>query len=298
MEKNLSTRVDTRSWALRGLLVATTTVLLGGCALIKIGYENADTVGLLWINRYLDLTSEQKDYVKPRLRQLVSWHRKTQLPEYVTYATELKRRIAGDITAAEVAKIDVELKKRGEVMAQHAFPDMADLALRLTPDNIDAMREKFASNDEKFRDEMMRGGVEGQQKARYEKTLDRVEEWYGRFSRDQRAQIRKLSDARPMNNDILLAERQRREQEIVELVTRVQKEKPSRDAVIAMLKSYDERFDLGPDPQHRAFVESLRHATDEMNAGIHNLATPEQRAKAAGKLDDWIETFKSLQAGA
>lgn len=295
MEKNLSTRVRAHVGVTRWLAIAAVALSVTGCAMIRIGYENADTVGLIWFNRYLDLSSEQKDFVKPRLRQLVSWHRKTQLPDYVVIATDLQRRASGEVSVAEVTKIAADLKKRGEMMARHAIPDLADLALRLTPDNIDAMREKFASNDDKFRDDMMKGGIDGQQKARYDKTLDRVEEWYGRFSRDQRAAIRKLSDARPMNNDVLLAERQRREQEIVDILVRVQREKPSRDAVIGMLKSYDDRFDASPDPQRRAFVESLRRATDEMNAGIHNLATPEQRAKAVDKLQDWIDTFKSLQ---
>ena len=295
MEKNLSTRVATRPSFRAWLTLATAALALGGCAMIKVGYENADTVGLLWFNRYLDLTSEQKDFAKPRMRQLVNWHRKTQLPDYVTLTQDLKRRAPNDITVADVTQINAQLKKRGETMAQHAIPDLADLALRLAPENIEAMRERFATNDTKFRDEMMRGGVDGQQKARYEKALDRAEEWYGRFSRDQRATIRKLSDARPMNNDMLFAERQRREQEILEILTRVQKEKPSRDAVIALLKTYADRFDLSPDPQRRAFIESLRKSTDEMNAAIHNLATTEQRAKAADKLEDWIETFKSLQ---
>ena len=34
-----------------------------------------------------------------------------------------------------------------------------------------------------------------------------------------------------------------------------------------------------------------------MNAGVHNLTTPEQRAKAAEKLQKWIEDFHSLAAG-
>lgn len=297
MEKNSSTPPVTprRGWhrlKVAGALAIAATV--SACALIKTGYENADTVGMFWINGYLDLSSEQKDYVKPKLRTLIAWHRKTQLPDYKTLAQTLKKRADTDITAAEVTDIQKQFRERIETMVQHAIPEAADLALRLTPENIKVMQDKFEDNDDKFRDDMMRGDTDRQNKARYEKTLDRAEEWYGRFSKDQRAQIRKWSDARPLNNDAMLAERQRREKEMIDLLTKVQKEKPSRDQVIALLKDYAQRFEWSPDPQRRAFQEAYRKATYEMDAAIHNQSTPAQRAKAKAKLQDWSDTFDEL----
>ena len=263
--------------------------------MIKLGYRNADTVGLLWIDRYLDLTSEQKNYLKPRLRELVTWHRTTQLPDYAAFATEMQKLAQRSITPAEVTALGKQLEQRAYTAVEHALPVMADLALLLTPDNISAMEDKFADNDDQFRDDnYVKGDVGKQQKARYEKSLDRVEEWYGRFNREQRAAIRKLSDARPLDNDILLAERQRRESELVALLTRVQRDKPSRDAVIGLLRNYNERFEFSPDPDRRAFQQSLRQATEAMDAAIHNLATPAQRERAIAKIQDWIDDFRSL----
>ncbi len=263
--------------------------------MIKIGYRNADTFGLLWIDRYLDLTSAQKNFVKPRLRELVAWHRTTQLPDYAALTTEMQKLAEHSITPAEVTALARRLKQRADTSIQHALPDIADLALRLTPDNISAMEDKFADNDDKFRDDnFVKGDVDKQQKARYDKTLERIEEWYGRFSREQRAAVRKLSDARPLDNDILFAERQRRERELIVLMTRIEREKPSRDAVIALLRNYSERFEFNPDRDKRAFQESLRRATEAMDAAIHNLATPAQRERAITKLQDWIDDFRSL----
>ncbi len=144
----------------------------------------------------------------------------------------------------------------------------------------------------------MRGSTDRQQKARYERTLDRVEEWYGRFSGEQRDRIRQLSDARPFDNDIVLAERRRRQRELVALLTKVEQDKPPRETVIAMMKGYADRFERNPDPERRAFLESLRHATEDMDASIHNLSTPQQRQRAVARLQDWIDDFRSLSADA
>ncbi len=269
---------------------------LDGCALVKVGYRNGDTVGLFMIDRYFDLASDQRDFVKPRLHRLLVWHRTTQLPDYAAFAQELQRRALQPITTAQIEALGEQARQRAMTTVYHALPDLADLALRLTPDNLAALQKKFAADDEKWRKEFMNGDVDHQQKARYEKTLDRLEEWYGRFDSDQRDRIRQLSDARPFDNDVVLGERRRRQNEMVALLTKVEHDKPPRDAVIAMLKDYADRFEQNPDPTRRAFLESLRHASEEMDASIHDLTTPQQRQRAVARLQDWIDDFRSLSA--
>lgn len=301
MEKNSSTQVARFPGSSRTRTVAVAVLLalaMTGCGLVKTGYRNGDTVGLFMMNRYLDLSSEQKEFVKPKLRALLAWHRSTQLPDYTTVATELQRKATQPITVAEVTALGEQMRRRAGTTIDHALPDMADIVLRLTPANIKALQDRFAEDDDKFRDENVKVPLEKQQAERYEKTLDRVEEWYGKFSREQRIAIRRFSDARPIDNEILLAERQRREADVIAMLQRAQREKPSRDAVVAMLKGVSDRFEDSPDPERRAFVESLRKATAEMNAQIHNLATPQQRQKAVAKLQEWIDDFRSLSAEA
>ena len=294
MKKNSSTRVFRSTRIAAFGLAAVMALGVAGCGLVKTGYRNGDTVGLFMMSRYLDLTSEQKEYVKPKLRSLLAWHKSTQLPDYAALATELQKKAQAQITAAEVAALAEQSRRRAYTTVNHALPDMADIALQLTPANVKALQTKFEEDDEKYRDEYLKGDLEKRQKARYEKTLERVEEWYGKFGREQRATIRRLSDARPLDNEALLAERQRREGEVIAMLNRVEREKPSRDAVIAMLKGITDRFEQSPDPERRAFVESLHAATNEMNAQIHNLATPQQRTRAAAKLQEWIDDFRAL----
>ncbi|MEO8937506.1 MAG: DUF6279 family lipoprotein [Burkholderiaceae bacterium] len=302
MEKNSSTRVSRSTMPTRmaawGLAVVAIVTMAGCGGLLKIGYKNGDTTGLFIMNRYLDLSSEQKEFVKPRLRALLAWHKSTQLPDYSRFATELQKKAQAQTTPAEVAALREQSRRRAYATIDHALPAMADIALHLTSDNIQTLQDKFGEEDDKWSEENLTGDLEKRQKARYDKTLDRVEEWYGRFSKAQRAEIRKLSDARPLDNGILFAERQRREQDLITMLNRVARDKPPRDAVIAMMKTYEEHFEQAPDPDRRAFIDSLHRTTDEMNAAIQNLATPQQRAKAVAKLQEWIDDFRSLSGEA
>ena len=301
MQKNSSTQVlrsplgrRVAAWG----VAATLVVASAGCGMVKVGYRNGDTVGLFMLNRYLDLSSEQKDYVKPRLLALLKWHKTTQLPDYAALASELQKKANKQITQAEVDALADLSRRKAFATINHALPDLADVALQLTSDNIKALQAKFVEDDEKWRNDNMKGDVEKSQTQRYEKTLERVEEWYGRFNKEQRAAIRQLSDARPLDNEILLSERRRRQQEAVTMLTRIEREKPSREAVVALMKNYVDHFENSPDADKRAFIDSLHKATDAMNAAIHNQATPQQRAKAVAKLQEWIDDFRSLSAEA
>jgi hypothetical protein len=287
-----------RSRALLVTLALASTLALGACGLVKVGYRNGDIVGVWWLDRYLDLSGDQKDFVKPRLHQLLAWHRRTQLPDYATFGAELQDKAMGEVTASEVTGFADSMRRRATTTVEHALPDLADLALQLTPANVDALRRKFAKDDTKWRDEFMDGDDDAQKKARYEKSLERIEEWYGRFNGEQRKRIRALSDERPMDNDVLLAERQRRERDLVALLAKVVRDKPPREEVVAMMKAYADAFDHNPDAKQYAALEAWRHKTEAMDAEVHNLATPDQRRRASQKLQDWIDDFRSLSAEA
>ena len=299
-EKNSSTRSRARlatRLALPLVALAVAASLAGcGAGAIKLGYRNADMVVPLWLDRYLDLDSAQQELVANRLRSLLMWHRSTQLPDYARLAADLQKHLTQSITSGDFAALDKEMKRRAATMVEHALPDASDLLLTVKPEQVRTLQKKFADNDEKFRDDNLRGDTEKRQKVRYEKALDRAEEWYGRFDRQQRAAIRRASDARPLNNEFLLAERQRRQDELVVLVGRIARDKPPREAVIGLLRAYYARFELSPDLERRAFQESLRHATEEMNATIANLATREQRERAVEKLQQWIDDFRKMAA--
>ena len=301
MKKNSSTQhprdlADTSRLVVTIAMLLVVTLTASACALIKVGYRNGDRVGLFMIDRYFDLSNEQEAFVKPRLHQLLIWHRRTQLPDYVAFATELQRQAPQPISASAVAVFNEQAKRRVMTMVDRAIPDLADLALTLGPANLKALQERFAEDDAKWRKEYMKGDIEAQKEARYDRTLDRTEEWYGRFSREQRATIRALSDARPFDNTILLAERRRRQREMVDLLTRVVRDHPSRDAVMTMLHDYANGFERSPDADQRAWLDVYRKATDEMNGAIHNLSTPEQRQRSVATLQIWIDDFNSLSS--
>ena len=242
-----------------------------------------------------DRNSDQKDWVKKDIDKLFQWHRKTQLEDYIQILQTGPRQLARNPTTADLLGDFDEIKKRTQRLLLQAKPELAELARSLQPDQIDKLEKKFASNLDDFRKKNMKGDREDQQKFRYKKSMEQFELWFGRFSTEQEVQLRKASDARPLDNTIWLNERQRRQNAILTLVRKVQKDKLSKEATMALIDALvKDSFNRLDNSEHKAFFDASEKGTAELILTAIRIATPQQKAHAQQRMQGWIGDFQSL----
>ena len=280
---------------LRLLFLIGLMALLAACSSIRFTYNHGDTVLYWWLNNYLDLDSDQSGFVKRDIDNLFQWHRKTQLKDYVQLLQTGQRQLAGNLTAADLHADYDQVRSRTELLAFKALPELADLARTVKPEQIAQMEKKFAKNNEDYRKKFMRGDNEEQQKARFKKSMEQFDLWFGHFSSEQEAILRKASDARPLNNEIWLEERVRRQKSIVATVRKIQQEKLSKDATITQLHGLVRSlFDRLEAPERKAFYDTYEEQTIQMILTAVKIATPAQKAHAQKRMAGWIDDFNVL----
>jgi hypothetical protein len=270
--------------------------LLAGCSALRIGYANGDTFVYWWLDSYVDFTDTQKPWVRAHIDQLFAWHRKTQLNDYAQLLAQVRQRVQqGRVTPAEVlADIDA-VKKRTALVLDKAAPQLADLAVSLTPDQLAHLEKKFAANNDKYRNEYLHGSLADRQRHRYKQVMKNAEYWFGDFSKEQEARIRALSDARPLNNELWLAECMRRQQEMLRMLRKIHAEKPSREAAVAMLREFTARsLENFTYEENKALFDANLEGLAQTVALIINITTPEQRARADKRLQRLIEDSHAL----
>jgi hypothetical protein len=293
---NTSATLATR---LRMLILIALVVAVAGCSSIRFTYNHGDTLLYWWLNNYLELDSDQAGWVKKDIDNLFQWHRKTQLKDYVRLLANGQRQLAGNMTPADLIADYHDIKGRTELLAYKALPELADLARSVRPEQIAQMEKRFVKNNEDYRKKFMRGDLDDRQKARFKKSMDQFELWFGRFSSEQEAVLRKVSDARVLDNDIWLDERLRRQKRIVAVLRKVQQEKLSKDATIAQLHNLvKELFDRFEAPERKAFFDTYTEQTVQMILTAVRIATPAQKAHAQKRMQGWIEDFNVLAADA
>jgi uncharacterized protein YaaW (UPF0174 family) len=296
--KKFNTQVS-RSQYLRHVFLISLLFVLAACSSIKLSYNHGDTLLYWWLDAYVDLDSDQKAWVKQDIDQLFQWHRKTQLKDYVQVLANGQKQLQGNVTPADLMSDYRDILRRTQVVLMKAAPDLATLARSLTPEQIAQMEKKFASNNEQYRKKFLSGDTEKRQKYRYQKSMEQFELWFGSFNREQEAAIRTLSDARPLDNQAFLSERMLRQKNVLELVRKVQREKPTQETTEAMVQNLiRQSFEQFDHSEHKAFYDAYTNGTIQMIAGVIKMLTPAQKAHGLRRMQGWIDDFNSLAAEA
>ena len=280
-------------------IVLAFAILLAACSSLRLAYNNGDTLLYWWLDAYVDFDSEQKADVKQDIDAFFRWHRKTQLQDYVQVLQKAQRQLRGNPTPVDLMADYVDIRDRTEALLLRSAPDIAELALSLKPEQLAAMEKKFNKNNLDFHKKNMKGDAEEQNKFRYKKSMEQFELWFGSFSPEQEAIIRRASDARPLNNELWLDERIRRQLKIMSLARKIMAERPNKQVatqwVEELIRSGFDRFGVS---DRKAFFDSYTQSTVELVHAVVRIATPEQKAHAQKRMEGWIKDLNTLAAQA
>ena len=279
----------------RALFLIALLALMTACSTIRFSYNHGDTILYWWLDAYVDFEGEQSDWVKRDISELFKWHRKTQLDDYAALLGTFQRQLAGAPTQADLLADYREIRRHTETLAFHAVPDLVDLARSLTPEQIEQMEERFNKKNEEYRKKFVSGSVEKRNDARFDKSMEQFKLWFGNFSREQQAALRRASDARPLDSQIWLEERIYRQRRILTLARKIQRDKPSKEQTTTMINSLlHEFFARMEAPERKAFYDTYINATSNYILTAIRLATPAQKAHAHQRMQGWINDFNAL----
>lgn len=277
----------------RLLGLALLAVFLAACSTIRVGYNNADTVLLHSLGRYVTLTDEQQTMVRQQVGTLMAWHRATQLPDYAAFVQRTLASLDGSVTPAEVLEFNAGLNARLVTLGERAAPDAAALALSLSPAQIDQLERKLIDDNVKARKESAKE-VRQAVDERAKKYAERAEFWLGRVSDEQRRLIRASLAEREVDSLYWIEARERRTRALVDLLRRIQAERPAQEEAARRFRAYFRELARPSDPAQRARAEAFRRDNAELVAQLLNRATPAQLAHLDRRLSGFQAEFTQL----
>jgi hypothetical protein len=280
--------------AFRGWLLLAALALTGCSAGVRLGYNYADTLVLYSIDGYVGLSAEQEQLVKERAGTLIAWHRATQLRDYAQLVETTRRRLDGPVTAADVLAFSDAINARLAAVGARAAPDLAQLALTLTPEQIARMQRKLASDNAKARRELLQLAGKETLDDRARRYAERADFWFGSLTREQMEIVRASLAKRPDGAGWWLDERERRQRELIALVQRIQAERPNEEVAASWLRAYFAQLQLPADAERRARVIEFRAVNAELVAQLVNAATAEQKSKLSNRLASFAQDFAAL----
>jgi Family of unknown function (DUF6279) len=282
-----------RRWLVNCIL-ALSLVGLGGCSLIETTYNQSPFLLQWWLDRQLDLDSQQKHHLKGDLRALLAWHRQIQLPQVVRSVQGLIEIAPADLTPTQTCAFQNEVWQSLPLLAQQAGAVLARTALSLRPEQITHLRKYFEEDNAKWREEWLEGHEDERLQRRLKRSLERVEDYYGQLDTTQKTLLRETLRRSPYQPTIAWQERQRRQRDMIETLERIRLGQPELKMAQAELGDLIVRMFNPPIEAHRVHVQANAHALCAATSRIHNAMRPEQRQRALNKLSQQQQALARL----
>jgi len=273
----------------RFLVLMLSVLLVSGCSLGMLSYRNADWLLAYKIDDWVNLTAEQKTWLRPRLTQLQVWHRSHELGHVQRLLRDSHLLAAGAPKEDEIQAIYTASVLTLNRTLEQLLPDALLLLSRLEPAQIAYLERKLAKDNQKLAKDIVLT-PDARRSLRAKKAVKQFEGWFGRLSTTQEADLIKRVDALPLLDEMHLNNRQRWQTELLELL----KSKPDTKLFSAELRS------LMLDPQRRrdpVYDQAWKLQQQEwvsIVAWMVKHATPAQKSRLQKKLGGYVEEISRL----
>ncbi len=270
--------------------------LATGCSALRIAYGTAPDLVYWWADGYIDFNDEQTPRAREAIAQWFAWNRKTQLPDYAALLTRASTEVLADTTPAKVRAWQDELVPRLRLAFDRIAPPTADLMLTVTEPQVKHLERRYEKYNDEFRDDYLQPDPAKRARATLKRTVDNAEQLYGSLSDAQVALVTEMLGRSPFDPDVWFAERQRRQQAVVQMLRRLREQNATHDQALAALRAYTDSLERSPRPDYRRYADALAEFNWAFAARLHNSTSPAQRRRAADKLSGWADDLRAIAA--
>jgi len=269
-------------------LVAIT--LLGACTMLRLAYNNVDAVVRVMAQDYFDLWSEDSTDLRVHIARLHEWHRREELPKYAALLQGAAEKFADGLTAADVVWLTGQGRERYRALVVRAADEAAPLLARLGPDHHAALAKKIAENNAKFAKEFLGDDLREREKARVKKLAGYIEDWTGPLSAAQQARVVAAVRAFPRLQELQLASRQARQQELLALLRRHR----TAAELAPALRAYFTDWESRRGSEYGRMATEWEAQLTAMLVDLGGSLSTEQRSRAIKRALQFVADFRSL----
>lgn len=273
------------------LLTLAFAVALAGCTRITLVYRNLDTLIPWSLNDYLAMNAEQQRGFKADLREHLSWHCKTQLPDYLNWLERLQRQVAsGSVDEQTLRARYTEAREAVQVIAVEITPTTVELLRDLDDRQLKVLEDKFDEQRRERREKYLEPPLDRQIRDRADRMQERLEDWVGRLSAEQRQRVLAWSHALGDQNRRWIDNRDQWQQALVEALA--QRHSPAfPERMAGLLQDREAHWTEA----YRQTFERNEQAGIDLALDLYAMSSETQRARLISRLEGIRKDFSSLR---
>ena len=274
------------------LLLFLFAIFLTSCSTLSLTYNFADWL-LYWkIDRYFDLSSQQKPQLQTQISQFHSWHRQEEIPRYVSFLQTIHNHWQDGLNQEELDDLFQQYHRLKARLGTRLASESIGFLTTVHSQQIQHLERAIQIENQELLDQI--GEDPDVRKAkRVDSVLEWLEEWLGHIRVSQRQRITQLITEFPDTTESWLQYRKYRQQELIMLL------KSHADSSVIQ-RQIREWFIIPPKTTPRTYVSAVqesRQALKNTILTIDQMVTPDQRDHVSQRLFTLIQELDSLVLG-
>ena len=292
-----------RPWII-GFVILVALALLSACSTIRLGYGQAPTLAYHWLDSWVGFDDVQAPKAREALDATMTWHRRTQLPDYAQWLDRTAATVTREVTADEVCRAGKDVEVRWFAFLDQLMPHATELAASLSDAQLARIQKRFDEGLKRFRDEYAKDDPQAREEANLKRMVSRSETLYATLDAAQTAVLAKAAKTAMFDPESILAERKLRQRELMEILKegrRAVQAGPRDTALVqlrAALRQWAQEGVQSPRPAYRAYQQRSQEANCVLSAQVHNAGGAAVRQAARDKLKGWEADARALAAAA
>jgi hypothetical protein len=274
--------------------------LLAGCSATRLAYNNAPDLVYWWSDSFFDWNQPQSTLLRNDLNDLQQWHRRQELPGYATTLNALQAAVLQDIQTDQVCALADYLQQRLQATLDRSLPTAVALAPGLSAAQLAHLSEALDQRSREWREEWLDDPPDEREDRRLKKMVARAEQYYGRITTTQRAQLRAQLRASAFDPSLQLHESARRQQDAIQTLRQISANNAtgagSPPQTKAALQALLTRMLESPDPIFQQYARQVRRQACAALADFHNRTSPDQRRHLQQALQGYEADTRALLA--
>jgi hypothetical protein len=233
-------------------------LLLAGCSSTTFFYNRLDFVLPWYLERYVNLDRAQSEQTDILLAPLMEWHRREELPRYITFLDDLERELAQPLNLATIEAYT----QRAEFAWYRLRDPLLDALLVLGDSLSEVQIDEFIATLEKKQRKYERKYLDRSEEEFREDALENlaesIEDYLGRLEAPQLERLDLAVETLHRSDGVWLAERA---DWIVAMRQQLKREFGWERRIVAVIRYWESQLD----PQTRALYE---HNTAVVQAAL------------------------------
>jgi len=264
--------------------------LLGGCAMVRIAYDNAEPLVRYTAHDYFDLDEGQSGQFRKRLLQFHDWHRRTELPIYADLLRTAAKRGADGVSREDLTWAAEALRARYRVIITKAVEDAGPILVTLTPPQIVELEKRLAKANAKYAGEFLSGDERKRHRAQLKRLLNRFSDWTGPLTDEQEERIERFVKAHAPTTAMRFENRKRWQREAVALIRQYR----SPPALVPRLTDIFTQPAAHRTPEFSATLARWEADLIDLVLDIERTLSAAQRAHVLRRMERYAEDFEAL----